>query len=483
MLRQLIVISVLACAAVQAHAAEAGKVIFAAGLSKVADRAGADGTSVQEGDLLTTGADGFLYVKTVDNGLFILRPNTRARIVAYHIDRKNPANTRVKLELLSGVVRSKSGDAVKQARQNFRFNTPVAAIGVRGTDFTVYTDQNTSRVAVLTGGVVVSGFAGGCRPEGGGPCEGVASRELFAAQRGQMLEVKRGDSAPQVMPATNAPDQISPPRVDEPVAKKGNGVDPSAPVIDARKSSDLEKLVNNQQPLPLPVDTGPAQPQAPDEPIVTLPPVAPVAPVAPGDPVAPVIPVEPIVSELPPALPEVTPLAPERGIIWGRFAAIAGQAAQLNLSWQLSDGARLITQKGNYALLRDNGEFILPQRGSVGFELKGGEAFIYSDNPTVKPAQASLENGELRFDFDKRKFATRFDLVSAAERVDMHASGSVAGDGRFSVDSQFAVGNTMIVDGILNGRNAESASYLFQGRISDDRSVIGGTSWGRAPEQ
>jgi hypothetical protein len=122
--------------------------------------------------MLSTGGDGFIYIKTVDNGLFILRPATQARIAAYHVDAKNPANTHVKFELLSGVARSKSGDAVKQARQNFRFNTPVAAIGVRGTDFTVFTDNDTSRVAVISGGVVVSGFSGACRPEGAGPCEG-----------------------------------------------------------------------------------------------------------------------------------------------------------------------------------------------------------------------------------------------------------------------------------------------------------------------
>ncbi|MDB5936042.1 MAG: hypothetical protein JWQ01_3386, partial [Massilia sp.] len=130
MLRHLIVITGLACALQTASAAEAGKVIFAAGKAQVAERAVAEGMTVQEGEMLSTAGDGFIYVKTIDNGLFILRPNTRARIVSYHVDAKNPANTRIKLELLSGVARSKSGDAVKLARQNFRFNTPVAAIGV-----------------------------------------------------------------------------------------------------------------------------------------------------------------------------------------------------------------------------------------------------------------------------------------------------------------------------------------------------------------
>ncbi|RYE87632.1 MAG: hypothetical protein EOO78_35540, partial [Oxalobacteraceae bacterium] len=239
----------IALAQAQAVAAEAGKVIFASGQAQVAGKAGAEGTSVDEGELLSTGADGFLYVKTLDNGLFILRPNTKARIVAYRVDRKNPANTQVKLELISGVARSKSGDAVKQGRQNFRFNTPVAAIGVRGTDFTVYTDQDTSRVAVLTGGVVVSGFAGACRPEGGGPCEGAASRELFAAQRGQLIEVTLGAAAPKMVPTSSiSPDQVSPPRSDEPVARSDQGN--TTPMLDARKSDTLDKLVSQQPEKP-----------------------------------------------------------------------------------------------------------------------------------------------------------------------------------------------------------------------------------------
>ena len=178
MMRRLIILASMTLMASAVQAAEAGKVIFVAGAAQVVERKALEGDAVQEGELLQTGADGFLYVKTADNGLFILRPNTKARIVAYQIDNANPENTRVKLELLSGVARSKSGDAVKRARQNFRFNTPVAAIGVRGTDFTVFTDDKTSRVSVLSGGIVMSGFGDACRPDGGG-------RDLHKGPQGQ----------------------------------------------------------------------------------------------------------------------------------------------------------------------------------------------------------------------------------------------------------------------------------------------------------
>ncbi|MEX5744915.1 FecR domain-containing protein [Massilia sp. X63] len=474
MLRPILIISSLAFAAA-AHAAEAGKVIFAAGAVQVADKAGAEGTPVQEGELLTTGKDGFLYVKTIDNGLFILRPNTRARIVAYHVDRKNPANTRIKLELISGVARSKSGEAVKLARQNFRFNTPVAAIGVRGTDFTVYTDQETSRVSVLTGGVVVSGFAGNCNPEGGGPCEGAASRELFAGQRGQLLQVKRGDTAPQLLQASgNGPDQVSPPRADEPVAVKtgtSSGTGAAAPILDARKGDTLEKLVSQgsaqQQPQPQP------QPPAPPPPVDTVvtPPLPPPVVIAPQpDPVPP-----PVVVEPTPPLP----LPPEKQLVWGRWQGIAAAPATLDLEEQLGSENTKVAVRRNYALfLTPGAEYVVPERGSVGFDLKSGEAYVYTADG-ASPKQASITNGKLNVDFGARSFRTSFDLgTSAGETFNMVAEGDVGKNGRLFGNESWRAPTNMTVDGQLSKENGGAAAYIFERRLDADRIVNGATFWG-----
>ncbi len=460
MLRQLLIISSLAFAA-SAHAAEAGKVIFAAGQAQVADKAGAEGTSVQEGELLMTGKDGFLYVKTIDNGLFVLRPNTKARIVAYHVDAKNPANTRIKLELISGVARSKSGEAVKQARQNFRFNTPVAAIGVRGTDFTVYTDQETSRVTVLTGGVVVSGFAGACNPEGGGPCEGAASRELSAAQRGQLLQVKRGDTAPQLLQSNgNGPDQVSPPRADEPVAKSGgsgSSNNTAASILDARKSNTLEKLVNQgstqQQP----------QPQPPKDPIVT-PPIDPVVVGPKPDPI-----------EQKPAEPTLPP----KQLVWGRWQSFAGAEETLNLEKQLASDNKMIAMRRNYALFQTPGaEYLVPERGSVGFDLKSSEAYVYTADGAL-PSEAKITNGKLNVDFGAQTFATGFDLTtSSGELFKMYSEGAVGYSGRLTGNETYKAPTNMNVEGQLSSENGGAAAYLFERRLDNDRLVNGATYWG-----
>lgn len=461
MLRKLLVISALAVAMGQLHAAEAGKVIFSTGSVQIADKVGAEGAAVQEGELLSTGADGFLYVKTIDNGLFILRPNTKARIVSYHIDRKNPANTRVKLELISGVARSKSGDAVKQARQNFRFNTPVAAIGVRGTDFTVYTDQEISRVAVLAGGVVVSGFGGGCRPEGGGPCEGATSRELFAAQRGQLIEVKQGASAPQLMESSGGtPDQVSPPRVDEPVAKHEQGG--TRPILDARKSDTLDKLVSQQPGKPAePAPGNPSQTPDPDPGLGTGPGVGPGTGPGTGAPVEPGLPV-----------------VQERQIEWGRWTALAGSPTAITL--RTVAGADQIIS-GDYVIYRMAGrDYVQPERGSVSFALKGGEATIRNDNAPMAMQIASVANGRLDIDFGKATFNTSFDVVGGGETFKMMAEGDVAKDGRFANNGQFirTQTNNMSMNGVLSNADNGSAAYVFKRRI-EHRDISGVTFWGK----
>ena len=51
------------------------------------------------------------------------------------IDEANPSDSQVKLNLIEGTARAVSGEAAKAAKERFRLNTPIAAIGVRGTDY------------------------------------------------------------------------------------------------------------------------------------------------------------------------------------------------------------------------------------------------------------------------------------------------------------------------------------------------------------
>ena len=455
-MHKLLIIATLACAAQFAHAAEAGKIIFVAGAAKAGDRPAVEGAQVEEGQMLTTGADGYIYVKTADNGLFILRPQTQARIVTYRIDQRNPANTKVKFELISGTARSRSGDAVKHARQNFRFNTPVAAIGVRGTDFTVVTDNDTSRVSVFSGGVIVSGFAGGCRPEGAGPCEGTLSRELSAAQRGQLLQVSRGQAAPQVVEAgSEGPNQASP-RSDEPLTKNNSG-QPNVSV-EAAKNLGLVAVIDKVvapgiDPTPVPTPGTNPNPNPTPIPVPTLP----------VDP--------PVV---------VAPVQPEQRVVWGRWVELNSMPAEIDFSAERRQN-NLIAVNGYFALFRTPGkEYVTPNNGSIGFSLRSSEVYVITEygGGLTSARSASLSNGALNVDFGKRSFQTSMDLTTKEDVVKLRGEGTVLGDGRFYGNGDGRMGY-LNIQGVLSNERATTgtAATIFDGRIDERRRVNGGAIW------
>lgn len=451
-MHKLLITATLACAAQFAHAADAGKIVFVAGAAQAGERPAVEGSQVAEGQLLSTGADGYMYVKTADNGLFILRPHTQARIVTYRIDKQNPANTRVKFELISGTARSKSGDAVKHARQNFRFNTPVAAIGVRGTDFTVVTDSDTSRVSVFSGGVVVSGFAGGCRPDGGGPCEGATSRELSAAQRGQFVQVTRGQAAQVVEESASGPGAPAPARPDEPLSKK-DGDQPKVNVEVAKNlglTTVIDKVIKPDAPV--------EQPE-PTPPVVDVPNPTPIDP---------------------PAPPIGVPNPAEQMAIWGRWLQVNDAAPELDYSTQ-GDKSKLIALNGVFALYRSPGkEYVTPNNGSVGFGLRSSEAYVTTEygSGITSTDSATLTNGSLNIDFGKRSFNTNMDLSTNNDTVKLRGEGTVTGDGRLYGDSGGRHGYLDLQGVITNERGpSSSAATIFNGRIDERRTVNGGATW------
>ena len=450
-------------------AAEAGRIVFVAGKADVAGQAAVLDAPVQEGDTLATGADGYVYVKTVDKGFLILRPNSRARIVVYAVDRTNPANTQVKLELSQGVARAISGEGVKQARQNFRFNTPVAAIGVRGTDFVVYTDQQASRVSVISGGVVMSGFDATCRAEGSGPCEGSASRELFAGQVG-LLQIERGNSVPQLLHnSALSPDRSAKPRSDEPVGAVVAPVAPGVSVAEVnldpqRSSRSLDSVratvVPQPQPQPQPETPQPQQPQP-----GTTPPTETPAPVI----IEPALPVVTVPLPVPPPAVPATP--PVQELFWGRWQQIAGASPKLA---RIGDAdVEVATYYGPYAMTRLNtSALVMPNEGLASFVLKGGEAVVTKGNVD---RIGSIDAGQLSIDFAKRTFVTSLTVTAPDIQVGITGSGIVTGGGMLYEDRR----SQTTIRGYLGGPNAEQAGYLFRNYANPGVTVSGATLWGR----
>lgn len=443
-----------------AYAGEAGRIVFVSGEVRSTKGVAAMGDAIQEGDELSTGKDGYVYLKTIDDGLLILRPSSRARIVSYYIDSVNPANTRVKLELLSGVARAVSGNGVKQARQNFRFNTPVAAIGVRGTDFTVYTDQETSNVTVLSGAIVVSGFGGACAPGGSGPCEHAASRELAAGQIGQVLQVKRGEAAPRILNnGALVPDQASPPRPDEPSAK-ATGTSASTPLALGEASLDAKKAAAALQQQSFVVR--PTETQPPTQPV--LPPVPPVVEVpGTGTPVDPGLPVGPVV--------------PAKQIVWGRWAAVMDQPASVDTAKLISEKAKRMAQNSYYTIyLTAGADWQMPQQGTVGFALQNSEAFML-DTSTKVMSPASVQNGVLQVDFGKSTYTTSLDFVAGTDTYKLRSDGYVGTNGQLAGNGELFRPTNMTVNGTLGPNN--DAAYIFSSKLNATKSANGITYWTR----
>lgn len=397
-----------------AFAQDAGQVVLAVGDVRMAGQVLRVGDAVRVGAPLHTGRDGYLYIKTIDNGFLILRPGAVAAVTEYTLDAAKPGESRFRIELNQGIARHITGEVVKKARQHFRFNTPVAAIGVRGTDFTAYADDRLTRVAVLSGGVVVSGFDEQCSPRGSGPCEGPQARELFAGQPGQVLQVEKDKALPELLQNVDLAPAGSPPaRGDEPNAGQAASHATALEAnLDPAKSDRLDAI-----------DTAMARPP----------------------------------------------------IQWGRWRDLAGKAPTLPLLDLLTDH-KLLAFNPYFAVLRPS-DTAWDSRvaGAVDFRMQAGQAVIERDNGSAYAA--AVENGRLHVDFAQGRFSTGFDLVADGERIARRAEGRVFADGGFENVSQFLGRNNMLVKGALAQDARLYAAYVFQSRLDDQRVAYGATAW------
>jgi len=410
-----------------AFASDAGKIVLVSGKAEVAGAVAKLNDMVQEGATIKTGADGYVYLKTVDDGFLILRPNSEVRVVNYSVNKQDPSKTKIKFEMISGVVRSITGDAAKMARQNFRFNTPVAAIGIRGTDFVVYTNNETSRVSVYSGGVIASGFGQTCSSSGVGPCEGSASVELFARQQGQLLQITRDIMKPQLINGQGiSPDLLSPPRSDEPVIK--------ALPTNAAATVQTNALT----------DLAPAKVNGAIQ-------------IAGNNSVKPIT-------------------GPENTLIWGRWVAVLEMPANVDLGKVDTSGAKVVGI-GDYHFLAQTRESVwqVPNTGSLGFSMKESQAVVF-DELAGKVSAASIENAKLHIDFASASFKTSFDLLTDKERHALVANGGLTRDGVFEA-GQFQNASNMSVKGVVTEEKGGLAAYLFRARLDSTRIASGLTQW------
>ncbi len=412
---------------------------------------GAD-TKIFEGDLIETKASTHVYVKTQDQGFISIRPNSKFQIELYQFDARDPAKTQIRWKLVSGVVRVVSGKGMEAARERFRLNTPLVAIGIRGTDFSVFSDAGVTRAFVNTGAVVISPFNEQCSPSGLGACNGVAGLSLVPGDS-PLAQFRSGDQRPEFVRSLDlSPDRLVPPRPDEAPTLKSAPSNkaasaPSAPVdpVGQLAGSTSAQTTSNSS----------------------------AANVASVTNAAPIFSAQTTLVSDNDGKSRVVPLKPS--VHWGRWANLLGEVDPTSKNLFGSD-RQLEIAFGNYGLARDKGSMSAkPEKGTFSFLLWDHEAvLIDADSAQINPA--TLQNAELSVDFAKNRFQTKFDFLSGTFETTLSSEGGFSNDGKMTNDTNSSV----LIRGVLSGAKADQAGYVFRHQIPSGKGVATGvTRWVR----
>ena len=197
------------------------------------------GELIYAGDVLETSDGGHVHVRFVDGALVSVRPSSRLVIEQY----EEAAGSRVaiKFKVEKGVVRSITGKWGQANPEKFRLNTPVAAIGVKGTDFVVKVDGDATQAAVFAGAIAMSALTPDCA-QTLGPCDTAETLTLAADMKGMMLQLApQQNGSPTLAPAVDLLVQ----RIQTQQASAGNQGLPDASIAEstARAALVAEKLI------------------------------------------------------------------------------------------------------------------------------------------------------------------------------------------------------------------------------------------------
>ncbi|NDE53318.1 MAG: hypothetical protein EB069_01800 [Actinobacteria bacterium] len=181
--------------------ASIGQVTLSIGFSELQSASGAKrpvtkGDAIEEGDTVITSANGHVHLRFVDGGLVSVRPLSIFVIQEFKYSPQNPSAALIRFSLATGEIRSVSGAAAKAAPERFRLNTPIVAIGVRGTDFFTRSNAEQTLATVNYGAIVMTPFDTNCRPDALVGCDGQRARVLSADMTGLALVYRTGTFDP-----------------------------------------------------------------------------------------------------------------------------------------------------------------------------------------------------------------------------------------------------------------------------------------------
>jgi hypothetical protein len=401
----------------------AGRIMFVVGSATKQVSTGVEQPIVKEmlvgqGDKLRTGNDAHIYIRMADGALLVMRPQSSLSVDLWKYNPEKPEQSQIKYTLHSGLSRYVSGRGSQAAKDQFRFNTPLAAIGVRGTDFTVLAAPLLTEVSVRSGGVVVTGFGDSCKKDAIGPCEGLGAAELFASPTAGFLQLKAGEPRPRIVPPNgkSGPDQKGPALNGEPLAKEDDATsNPTNLVATKRETRATEALAQ---------------------------------------------------AALTPAV-----------AAWGRWGGLATDAMGAQIVTSLVSGRDLVAINSYYVLAKNPGIISsIPETGQGNFKLIDHEGIIINPQTGVTESTKAVD-GNLIIDFGKKRFQTEIKLQGAGQNIQIGSTGTVEAGGVLLSD--LFVSPTL-VQGLVGGANAGQASYIYRRPFSaNGPDLSGATNWSR----
>jgi len=441
-----------------------------------------------EGDSVETNSGAHVHIKFIDDARISIRPESRLNIESYHYDQETPKNSEIRFYLHKGVLRSISGKATEAAHERYRMNTPIAALGVLGTDYMVRTDLKTTWAAVYSGAISLAPINDGCHHLGLGTC--VNATKLTAKMGSKYLEVNIGDTRSQLKSQVNEVQEYDQTDTQDQGSDVEQDANQGTESESESASTSNDKLVDSSQNPVVAEDKGSNAGQgvkqdtagvgvdvddkglASNDKLVILPVDQPVI-VLPGRDDQPVI-VPPEPDDQPIVVPPVLP----SGLAWVRWPWQTGNSADTVSEAKSADNEEKKITVGNFyaGLFRAPNTLLelQPQAGVFNFTLQNSHVVFIENGEQWQDATAGkLDKAELQIDFAKRQFNTQLEIShQQTGTVDLNVTGSVSNDGLFRGDDvNGKVAGALTLDG-------KNAGLQFQKDL-DNGSLQGITEWQR----
>ena len=118
------------------------------------------GAIVYIGDTIKTGSNGWIEMRMLDQATIVLGEKSEFKVDDYLFDREKGVG-KVVLSIVIGTFRAVSGGITKLQSSSFALNSPVATIGIRGTEFWGGPLDGVYNIALLSGKAIIIENAAG----------------------------------------------------------------------------------------------------------------------------------------------------------------------------------------------------------------------------------------------------------------------------------------------------------------------------------